>query len=48
MNLVSGKDFKHLLGVLVALKETSEQMSEVVISDNIVGMSSNTTASNTC
>lgn len=53
--LVTGKDFEHLLGVPVALKGTGEQMAEVVIRevdrlglrDNIIGMSFDTTASNT-
>ncbi|CAH1099025.1 unnamed protein product [Psylliodes chrysocephalus] len=53
--LVTGKDFKHLLGVPVAQKGTGEQMAEVVIrevhrfglSDNIIGMSFDTTWSNT-
>ncbi|CAH0561738.1 unnamed protein product [Brassicogethes aeneus] len=53
--LVSGKDFEHLLGVPVAMKGTGEQMAEVVIRevdrfglrDNIIGISFDTTASNT-
>ncbi|GBN20934.1 hypothetical protein AVEN_25230-1 [Araneus ventricosus] len=53
--LVTGKDFEHLLGVPVALKGTGEQMAEVVIRevdrfglrDNIIGISFDTTASNT-
>ena len=53
--LITGKDFEHLLGVPVALKGTGEQMAEVVIRevdrfglrDNIIGMSFDTTASNT-
>ncbi|CAH1098577.1 unnamed protein product [Psylliodes chrysocephalus] len=53
--LVTGKDFEHLLGVPVAQKGTGEQMAELVIreihrfglSDNIIGMSFDTTSSNT-
>ncbi|CAH1099049.1 unnamed protein product [Psylliodes chrysocephalus] len=53
--LMTGKDFEHLLGVPVAQKGTGEEMAEVVIrevhrfglSDNIIGMSFDTTSSNT-
>ncbi|XP_077155302.1 uncharacterized protein LOC143817697 [Ranitomeya variabilis] len=53
--LVTGKDFEHLLGVPVAQKGTGELIAEVVIQevdrfalrDHIIGISFDTTASNT-
>lgn len=53
--LVTGKNFEHLLGVPVAQEGTGEQMAEVVIQevdrfelhDHIIGISFDTTASNT-
>ncbi|GBN32836.1 hypothetical protein AVEN_94656-1 [Araneus ventricosus] len=53
--LVTGKDFEYLLRLPVAVKGTGEQTAEVVIRevdlfglrDNIIGISFDTTASNT-